>query len=234
MATISTLQDQVRYLSNTNSADYSDADIRTNLTRWAHLFTTEILDSMDMWDFQGEISTANLVANQNEYVFPIDVLKIKRVEVSYDGTNWYKADFFDVSQKGGALSGNEINDFTQVEPKVEAYDQSLFLYPTPTSAVTAGLKIWYSEELVGKDTDGDDITSFSADTDKPNIRDAFQRGLVWGAVQDYATKIGNLDLVSVADASIEKVILRMREFYGKRVQDNKLIMNGATSLENYE
>ena len=234
MATLTTLQSQVRYLTNTNTADYSDDEINANLTRWTHLFTTEILDAMDMWDFQGEISTANLVANQNEYVFPLDVLKVKRVEISYDGTNWYDAQFIDVSQRGSALTGNEINDFSTTNPKVELYDDSMFLYPTPTSDVTAGFKIWYSEEVVGKNASGEDITSFSTATDKPNIREAFQRGLVWGCVQDYAMKIGNTNQFQLAGNEIEKIIQRARTFYGDRVQDVGMTIQGSSSLENYE
>ncbi|MEB3330854.1 MAG: hypothetical protein VKQ33_16655, partial [Candidatus Sericytochromatia bacterium] len=109
--------------------------------------TTEILSAIDGWDFKAETATTNLVASQQEYVLPADILKIKRVEVTYDGTNWAKANFFDINEKTGSTSTTDIaNEFNTNEPYVDLMDDSLMIYPIPSSNVTAGLKIWYEKE----------------------------------------------------------------------------------------
>lgn len=232
--TLENLQSQVRELTNTDSSSYTDAQISANLTRWAHLFTTEILDSQDEWEFQGETATTDLTADQQEYTFPTDILKIKRIEITYDGTNWYKVNIWDSSERGYSLDSDEISDFSEETPYAELFDKSMLLYPIPDESQTAGLKVWYSEEIVGEDSDGDDITSFSASTDKPNIKEAFQRGLILGAAKDYAQKFQNWDLFKIADSEQEKIISRMKQFYGSRIQDRKVIIKTASDLSQYE
>jgi hypothetical protein len=189
---------------------------------------------MDDWDFQGEISTTDLENAVNEYAFPSDILKIKRIELSYDGTTWRKATFFDVNQKQGGLTGNETKDYAENDPFVEVYENSMFIYPTPTADVTAGLKIWYSKEIVGVDNSNDDIASFSTSTDSPNLKEAFQKGLAYGAAKDYFIQFKDWESVKRIDEELEKIIARMRVFYGSRIQDRKVIIQGASSMEDYE
>jgi hypothetical protein len=232
--TLENLQSQVRELTNTDTTSYTNDQINANLTRWAHLFTTEIVESQDEWEFQGETATTDLVADQQEYPFPSDILKIKRIEITYDGTNWYRANIWDISERGSSIDSEHISDFSEEEPYAELFNGSVFMYPVPDEAQTAGLKIWYSEEIVGEDSNGDDITSFSTSTDKPKIREAFQRGLILGAVKDNAQKYQNWDLFKISDNEQEKIISRMKQFYSNRIQDRKIIVKTASKLENYE
>jgi hypothetical protein len=67
-----------RFITNTNSTTYTDTDLDASLNTYNDIFTTEILDSMDDWDFSADYATTNLVASQQEYVLPTDILKIKR------------------------------------------------------------------------------------------------------------------------------------------------------------
>jgi hypothetical protein len=235
MATLSTLQSQVRFLTNTDTTSYSDSDVNANLTRWAHLFTAEILDAQDCWDFQGEIAYANLVANQREYTFPTDILKIKRIDLKLDGTNWVTARWVDESEISTPISSETdiTENFSNEEPYVSLFDKSIFIFSGTITSVTAGIKIWYNEEIVGYDSESADITSFSDSTDRPNIAEAFQRGLVYGAAKDWFDKYGEDNQSTKMDSQIEKIIARMRQFYSKR-SDREIIFKTASSLENYE
>jgi hypothetical protein len=231
---LSVLQSQTRFITNTDTTSYSNDDLNANLTRWAHLFTTEIIDSQDCWDFQGEISTADLVADQREYLFPTDILKIKRIEI-YLGDDWRVANFIDENEVS-TIIGDEAKiteKFSNEEPYVSLFDKSLFIFSGTIAEKTAGIKIWYTEEIVGVDAAGDDITSFTTATDTPNIIEAFQRGLVHGASKDWFQKYQIKDRAQEQDAELEKIIARMRQFYGKR-SERGVVLKGASSLENYE
>src|SRR5579872_319914 len=81
--------------SNTNLLSTFTRYINT----WYHKVVTMILEAQDDWDFDDlnntdyPVATTPLVANQRDYTFPasLKILKIKRVDISYDSTNWFRA-----------------------------------------------------------------------------------------------------------------------------------------------
>jgi len=167
---------------------------------------------MDGWDFEGETATASLVASQQEYVFPSDILKIKRIEITYDGTNWYKVKFFDVNDIDSATDTTTISsNFQTTAPYADIHDSSVFLYPIPTANSTNGLKIWYENE----------VTELSADTDEPTIPEAYQKGLCYGAATDYFDKEMDTRKSSYMEKKMEKDLFRMKDFVNRRNQDRE-------------
>ncbi len=211
-----------RRFSHTDDTTYVDIDIDASINRYLDIFTTEILEAMDGWDFQGETATADLVASQTEYTFPTDILKIKRIEYTYDGTTWEKVEFFDVNERGRAMDSTSItNDFSVNEPFADLHDNSLFLYPTPTTSIVGGLKIWY-EKLP---------TQLSGVTDEPPFSRPFHIGLAYGAAQDYleehVDQEGNETRLITARTNKEDVIDKMKKFYRRRVQDRPYIVKSA-------
>lgn len=232
---LSVLRDQTRYLTSTTSGNYSDNDLNVNLTRAAHLLATEIMDAMGNWDFQGDIATANLVANQREYPFPSDLLVIKRIEI-YLSNEWRVATLFDVSECSYKISteADITEHFTNEAPYVDLHDDSLFFYSGTIAEKIAGIKIWYTREIVGKDSNGTVIASFTADADTPNIAEAFQRGLIYSAALDFFTKFGMGPDGDRMEAKLEKVIARMKIFYNRRAHDEKVVIKSAMSFEDYQ
>lgn len=209
------LRGETRFLTNTNSSTYTDADLNSAINAYLDIFTTEILDSMDEWDFQAEIATASLVEDQQEYTFPTDLLKIKRIETTYDGTNWYEVTPMDVNERSGTADATTVEaDFDQSEPFYDLMDTGIMLYPIPDQAVTSGLKIWY-EKLQ---------THLSADTDSPNFARPFHKGLAYGAAKDYFEKYlekNNTAKMQNATQNLETYIARMKAFYRRRNQDRQ-------------
>ena len=110
----------------------------TAMTRWAHLITEEIQDAQDDWDFQGETATANLVANQREYSFPTDILKIKRIDLKIDGSNWTPVVWLDESEVVTSIaSETDITEkFNNTEPAISLFDKSFFVFSGTIAAVT--------------------------------------------------------------------------------------------------
>jgi hypothetical protein len=235
MSTITTLQTRVRRQTNTDTTSYTNDQINDSLTEWAHLFTSEILDAQDCWDFQGEIAYADLEADQREYTFPTNILKIKRIDLKLDGTNWVKANWVDESEIATSISSeSDITDnFTNEKPYISLFDKSLFILSGTITNVTGGIKIWYTEEIVGVSAAGADLTAFSAGTDKPNIAEAFQKGLVYGSAKDWFDKYDIENQSRKMDRLIDKITEKMRTHYGKR-SDRIVVLQTASSSEGYE
>lgn len=209
-----------------HTTDYPLADVVRGINRWYHRVVSWILESQDEWDFDDilnsnyPIATANLVANQQDYSLPATagvsndrVLKIQRVEVTYDGTNWYKAEPFDIKEKGSAIgTATDINnDFDTSKPYYDMQFNSIFLYPIPTSNVAAGLKIWFLRRIT-------DIFTASDTTQEPSFDEQFHRLLSMGGAYDYL--LGN-DHTKASSLRQEMEILKqeLQKFYGRKQED---------------
>jgi hypothetical protein len=208
------LRNYARFLTNTNTTTFSDADLNAAINFYYHDIVNEILASMDGWDFQGETATADIVSGQAEYILPTDILKIKKIDVTYDGTNWASAKFFDVSEKKFPLDGTTVaRAFSQNAPEVDLYDSSIFLYPTPSANVIAGIKIYYEKE----------VSELSADTDEPVFAEAYHKVLVYGAAKDYLEKYaevdGNTNKRNLQQQNFNRLMDEMRLYYNTRNQD---------------
>jgi len=222
-ATNTGLVEDVRWWTETNTTSYPTADITRNINKWYQELIADVLLSMDEWDVQGDIATASLVAAQQEYNWPADLLRIKRVEVTYNGSTWTRVYPIDVQEIGKTISttGLIANSFNIGEPRYDTHDNSLFLYPVPTANSTNGLKIWYEKE----------VTELSGNTDEPNIAEPFQRLLSIGAAYDYATKKG-LPIANMLLQKLETGRIKMREYYGMRVSDRQVLM--GVNIANYK
>lgn len=158
-----------------------------------HKMVTMFLQYADEWDFDDAnntdypIATTNLVANQQDYTFPLamgpsggaeNILAIKRVEVCLDGSNWYKAEPFDINERGLSTSASSIaGTFNKNQPFYDVQSNAIFLYPIPDTAVSAGLKVWFKR----------DISEFvSTDTTKvPGFETTWHPMLSIGAALEY-------------------------------------------------
>lgn len=185
------------------------------------MLANKVIEAMDGWDFQGEVATTDLVADQQEYVFPSDILKFKRAEISYDGVTWRRLKLIDINNKPGQTNTATIsNEISRDEPEVDIMDNSLFIYPTPTGAVSGGLKIWYEKE----------VTDLSEDTDEPNLIEAYHPGLAYGAAIDYFSKYREVEFNSTKandnQLKLDELILDMQKFYRRRTQDQDYIVQG--------
>ena len=223
------LRNYTRFITNTNSTTYTDADLYANLNMWYHDVVNEILKSMDGWDFQGEYATTSMVASQQEYILPTDILKIKRIEVTYDGTNWYKVNFTDINSRESTNDTTSIaNNYTEYNPSADLYDNSMFLYPIPTSASTNGIKVWYEKEA----------TELSAATSEPAFTEAYHKILCYGAAKDYfekySEKEGNTNKRNLQQQNLNKVLEDMKEFYNTRNQDRDYIIQPRFTDYDYQ
>jgi len=221
--TLQSIMDKARYFTRTTVVNYSDADLKSNINNYLHYFVNEILESMDDWGF-GETNTSqDLVASQQPYTFPSGILKVKRVEISYDGTNWKEAQPFDINMRNGANDTTTISqDFSQSLPFYDAFGTILNLYPIPDIAVTNGLKIWYEKEA----------TELSASSDEPTFAEAYHKALAYGAAKDYFQKRKKFKEAQTMDSEMNNLLGRMKVFYNRRIPDENFV--GQIGVTNYE
>ncbi len=143
---LTTLYAKVRFLlGELSSTQYSDTNLLRALNDYYHRAVALALRSAGEWEVNGEVATTNIVASQQEYILPTDLIALKRVEINFTGaTNgWTVMQPLDMRQMGTAISNETVSSDS---PRVRIFDNSLFLEDYPDTAVTAGLKIYYSKE----------------------------------------------------------------------------------------
>lgn len=152
--TLADSEAQVNKYTNTNTAEYTAAQRLIDMNLANNEVQVEIWKAQDEMDFDDKnqsdfpILIADLVASQQDYALETDTVRIKRVEISYDGTNWYKAEPFDVNESGEALDTATIaKNFNKTAPYYDIQGNSIFLYPIPDAAVTGGLKLWVDRDM---------------------------------------------------------------------------------------
>lgn len=150
--TLQNVYDHVRWKTKLNSTNLADADLlRTSNMKFRRIIQ-KLVDLKEGW--HGEISTFNLVANQNEYTFPADaagspfgggLIHILRLEVTYDGTTWIRVNPLNQAVVKKPIGTDALVDeeFTTGEPYYYVHDNSFFLLPASASDRTNGGRIWW-------------------------------------------------------------------------------------------
>ena len=191
-----------------------------------------ILESIDETDFDDARATdypilTTPMAAQRDYSIPVSekVLKIKRVDVTYDGTNYVRAEPLDDSEIPYGLGNDSITDsnFSTAAPRYDVSYNSLWLYPMPTaSQVSAGGKIrieWTRQ--ITPFTSADYTSVLTDSTVVPGFDDPFHPILYWGAAFEFATK-RNLPQLPAINAQLQDYELRLRAAYGRKNKDRRL------------
>jgi len=175
-------------------SDYNATDVKRNIREWYRRSIVWWLGARNTgWQFMDETAATNTVADTKSYQLSAagglnisDLINITRVEISYDGTNWYKATPLDPnSVTSTGLTDGQVDSKAGLNNQVQPYyvlrteaDKTGYIdiYPTPSSAVTNGLKIYYTENIG---------TFGGAVTDVPLIPEYFHRMISLGAAYDF-------------------------------------------------
>lgn len=175
---VSEIYTEIRNEADTNSTKVSDSYLLTGVNLdYGELVMTALRERGD-FNFQLNEATTDftsstgLTAGQNgyngEFAWPTDLIKPTRMEVSFDGTNFYKCRVYDVTDTYSVSEFKQAqinNSFSQTSPFVRFERNSFFIRPINTgSTVTAGIHIWYEQRQ----------TALTA-SDTPSIEPNFHR-----------------------------------------------------------
>lgn len=198
-----------------------------------HKVVTMILQSQDEWDWDDinqtlyPIFTVPMVANQRDYSFSAadKFLKIKRIDVTYDGSTYYKAEPFDINESGygfgpagSTMETTTDGRFSKSTPKYDIRANGIFIYPMASASdVTAGAAIraeFFREP--------DEFTT-SDTTQEPGIDEAFHPLLAIGASYDYC--VGN-DLKRAQALKNEWLEgeMNLKKYYSSKDEDRNYVL----------
>lgn len=218
---LSALQTKTRFLTNTTSTDYSDTNLNRSLNDYYHQLFVLIMKTMGEWEVNGDYATTNLVSGQQEYIFASNYLTVKRVEVNMDNqTNgWQLAPIIDLKEIKYATSNDDV---LSGSPRAELFDGSLFIYPTPDTNVTAGLKIWFTKEF----------TELSNSTDEPITPEFTHLYLAHGAGLDWAVSKAMTDKATIFSQLLQSDAKQIADYFSRRNLDRPFRLSRA--YQNYK
>lgn len=181
---------QARFLTKTSASDGTSDDVTLlrilndyYLRQSVHFVNTNE-------DLFGVKATTNLdiQANQEAYTIPSDMLRMKRLEITFDGVKYNKVHMQDPGDvQAFALDATSIgNNFATSDPYAELYGNALYLRPIPSQTVTAGLRLWYIQRPALLSTTSSNIST-------PQDYHGF---LAYGVAKEIALRQGNDSLAA--------------------------------------
>lgn len=231
---------KVYNLTHTDVGSYPDASMLIDINLWYQKIVSMIFDSQDDSDFDDQrnsnypIVTTPLVAAQRDYSIPVSeqVLKIKRVDVTYDGTNWFRATPFDngVPQWGFGNASNEDANMIKSSPRYDIQYNSIFLYPLAVAAdVSAGASMrveWERAVVPFSQTADYNASTMSTSTSVPGIDITWHPMLAYGAAYEFANA-NNLPQLGNIKQDLQDWEARLRNAYGRKDLDTMYALRPA-------
>lgn len=237
---------KARTLSHTDTVSYPDAAALIDANIWYQKIPTIIFESQDDSDYDdtrlgsgGSSGTATypivtqaFVAGQRDYQIPFSkgILKVKRVDVTYDGTNYYRATPFDAGSFPYGLGNPTLEDqnFIAQAPRYDWQYNSFFMYPLATTAqVAAGAQFvvrW--ERNVIPFTTADYTSVLTDSTQVPGFDVNFHPMMSYGMAYEVANA-NNLPQLQNIKQDLVDWEVRLRTAYGRKDLDTVLSLMPA-------
>jgi hypothetical protein len=185
-------------------------------------------DSRWQWDDSNNtdlpIGTTALVADQQDYTFDTDHLKITRVELKNEDGDWQllipidQVDIFNTS----------LTDWLNTAGQPKYYDKigtSIFLYPKPDYAQAASLKVYFQR------AHGYFVTTDSTKT--PGFTSIYHRLVAFMASYDYA-KAKSLTVEKSIKADMDEMKQSLEDFFAMRSKDEKIQLSSKNRNFNFK
>ena len=219
---LTNLRAKVRYLlGELTLTQYSDVNLDAALNDYYHKIIGIAFQSCGEWEVQGEVSTTNLVESQQEYVLPVNIISLYKVEANFTGNSgdWVNLPVKNITSIDKPLSNN-VTDTASTYCRI--FDESLFLeYPVGAN-ITGGLKISFIE----------DITELSDDDDEPDIPEFLVTYLTNGACRDYKIRISDDDGFKKFDGLLFRDGDNIEKYYSNRLPAVRKRITGR--MEDYK
>lgn len=236
--TLGAIANKARALTHSDTVSYTATNLLIDVNIWYEKIVSMIFESQDDTDFDDQrnttypIVTTPMVAGQRDYSIPVSeaVLKIKRVDITYDGSNWFRATPFDdgVTNWGQGNATNEDVNMIKTAPRYDVKYNSLFIYPLAVASdVSAGASIrveWERDIVVF--TTADYTTDPNDSTVVPGIDNQFQAMIAYGAAYEFANA-NNLPQLGNIKNDLQDWETRLRTAYGRKNLDTILSLRPA-------
>lgn len=182
---LSEIKTRVYFLTGSDANSYPAADFLINLNIWNDRITGWSIRKSGTWRYDDRNQdkenrpVASLVSGQRAYALPIDIKNLRRVQVSYDGINVYRATLLNENEVEGEL--DDDNHYNPQSPRYVIRGDFIEIYPKPSQDVTDGLMLDIDRDAY-KFT-SDDLT---AGTKTPGYSREFHDLLATGVALEWA------------------------------------------------
>lgn len=234
--TLAEINEKITKRTGQDTTSYPNSERAIDLNIVMHKMEAMIFDSQDNSDFDdlrhGDYPsfTAPLVSLQRDYPIAQDefIVNLKRVNVSYDGVNYYKAEPIDSSDFMRGLAPSEAEtyntqldaDFTKTNPRYDFTWGSLFLYPRANASdVASGAKLYVEWSRAMRDITASEL---SAGTIVPSFDPTYHGMVAIGTALEFFMDnkmFDDADRTKVEWLEYEQML---RKQYGKKQQETGL------------
>lgn len=233
--TIGEINTKLSQLTNTDTNSYPAAERLIDFNMAFQKVVTMIIDSQGEGDWDdlahGDYAEGNIpmVAGQRDYTLAQNeyILFLKKVSITYDGTNYYEATPIDSGEMnfatGPAGSAQETTVDAYFSKNAPVYDYkngSLFVYPrADATEVANGASIhleWTREP--SPFTSGEVTTG----TRVPGFDSAFHPLLAYLPAWDWCIAKGKTTQADRYAQVVQDLETRLRRQYSKKVQDRRM------------
>lgn len=237
--TLSEINEKLTRLTGENTTRYTNAQRATDLTIALDKVVTMILDSQDDADFDDPnhgdfpILETDLVSGQRDYTFAIsdDVLQYKEVEISWDGTTYYKAQRLDRSLQPYPTGNDTLLDsnYSKESPAYDIEGSSVMIYPRSGATDTGKVFVRVSRNVTPISS-----SELTTGTKVLGIDRAFHYMVVLLATQQrfFEKNIAGNKLQRIMN-EIEDYEVRLRKQYSRKQIDGNITFSGALDLSDY-
>lgn len=234
--TLSEIDTKITSIVNVDTTVYTVPQRLVDINIWLYQIQGMIFGSMDEVDFDDKNNsdypeqTTPMVAGQRDYTVPNTekVVSFKRVDVTYNGVDWYRADPIDdaeimagigpASATAQSLKVDQL--FAKTSPRWDMAYNSVRIFPAASqSDVNSGAKIfmkWLREFTAFTTAD------YSAGTKSPGFDTEFHAMLAYGAAYEFFLATGQNQDAATASATLEKLETRLIQAYSKKELDRTM------------
>lgn len=234
--TLGDIATKARALINQDTTSYPNANLLIDINLWYQKTATMILESQDEIDWDDSLrsdyptGTIPLTTNRDYSISTTEkILKIKDVNISYDGVTYYKGtpidsgEFYFGQGPQTATSNEAIIDgnFSRTSPGYDYKYGSIFLYPKATAAdVSAGGLIFLEWQRQVQEFTLSDLTTGTA---IPGFDDPFHPILAYGPAFELASSRGlqNTESLFTMLTDYER---RLKQAYGNKQHDRQFVL----------
>src|ERR1035437_1647870 len=234
--TLSDIQNKIYSLTGTDVTSYPNATMLIDLNLWYQKIVSMILDAQDEEDYDDPrqsdypISTIPLTTNRDYNIAQsYNMLKIKDVSVTYDGTTYYRAlpvddteNMYGVAPSSATTANATIDaNFSTNAPRYDVKYGSIWLYPAATTAQVAGgvqmILEWYRSPV---EFTSSDLTTGTA---SPGFDISFHAMMAYGPSFEYA-EAKTLPQTQNLSGMLQDYEARLKRQYSSKQLDRKYIL----------
>lgn len=218
------LVQDVDFLCQTTTASYPLTDKVRNINNAYMNVNRLIWEVAEGWQYDDSnktdlpIATTTLVHNQKNYTIPSTAQRIQRVEIKDSNGDWLLISQIDVNE-----IRESINEFMETAGMPQYYDiiaDSVFLYPTPSSAYVAGaddMQLYFDRTVT--------LFTSASTTASPGFAEPFHRILSLSASIDFEKD--DLKLRRMAGEKAD-LVEGLKRFYSHRNVERRNSIRPAT------